>query len=104
LTNTIENCFDFLEYQKNPDYVITKDTLISYAGLDNEYSINILKEQLKILEIEAGHSFSNVQLIPLLNWANKDKGFHFDRLKLVVKTLSFIATADEISAQLEEIE
>ncbi len=49
LTNTIENCFDFLEHQRTPDIIVTKDIMLMYAGLDNEYSISVLKEQLNVL-------------------------------------------------------
>jgi hypothetical protein len=46
LANTIENFFDFVESQIKPDYMITKNIMLDYAGLDNEYSISVLKKQL----------------------------------------------------------
>jgi hypothetical protein len=41
-------------------------------------------------------------LISLLNWANKDKGNLYGGVKLLVKTLSCIATTEEISTLMED--
>lgn len=75
--------------------------MLSYAGLDNRYSYPLLVKQLKQLEIEAVRSFSNVQLILLLKMANTKK---YEAVKMMVRTLSQDATAEDMAALLEDIE
>jgi hypothetical protein len=39
LANTIDNFFDFIENQNVIDYVVSKDIMIDYAGIDNNYTL-----------------------------------------------------------------
>ena len=80
---------------------MTKDIMIQYAGLENMYGFNLIKDQLKELETTAGHSFSNTQLIVLLSWANKNNRKYYGILKSIVKTMQPSTTAEEIGEQLE---
>jgi hypothetical protein len=57
LINTIDNFFDFIKEQT--DTQLTKDMMLYYAGLDNNYNFSTLKTQLNELETEAGHQFPN---------------------------------------------
>jgi hypothetical protein len=75
--------------------------MLAYAGLDNKYTINTLKKQLKELEIEALCSFTNIQLIPLLKLANTK---NYGAIKRMVRSLSKNSTADDMAALLEDIE
>jgi hypothetical protein len=72
--------------------------MINYAGLDNKYGMETLKQQLAELEKEAHRQFSNVQLLPLLNIANTQ---NYTAVKHMVKTLSKEATAEDMVALLE---
>ena len=74
--------------------------MITYAGLQNRHSFDIIKQQLKELEESAGRSFNNTQLICLLQWSNK--GSYYEAVKLLAKTLPLSATADQIAEQLED--
>jgi hypothetical protein len=56
---------------------------------------------LKELEKEATHSFSNNQLAPLLKFANTKS---YEAVKLMVRTLSYGTTVDDMAAILEDIE
>jgi hypothetical protein len=53
------------------------------------------------LEIEANHSFLNVQLIPLLELANTK---NYEAVKIMVRTLSEDATTEDMVALLEDID
>lgn len=78
--------------------------MINYAGLENTYSFNLIKNQLKELETIAGHSFSNLQLIALLNWANKSNKKYYEAVKLLAKVLQSSTTTEEIGEELEVAE
>jgi hypothetical protein len=101
LFNTIDNCFDFLQKQQVADYNITLDVLLHYAGLDNSYGIELLQQELLELQFEANRSFSNLQLIPLLQIANTK---NYEAVKIMVRTLPQDATAQDMIALLEDIE
>lgn len=101
LANTIENFFDLIAAQEVVDFQISKDMMIEYAGLDNNYTFPLLKKQTKELETEAGRSFSNAQLIPLLRCANTKT---YEAVKLMVRTLLEDAKPDDMAALLEDIE
>jgi len=75
--------------------------MIYYAGLDNNYTYPTLAKQLQELETEASRSFSNEQLIPLLKMSNTK---NYEAVKMMVRTLTTDATADDMAALFEDIE
>jgi 5-enolpyruvylshikimate-3-phosphate synthase len=81
--------------------MVNKDMMIDYAGLDNNYTFPKLQKQLKELETEAKHSFSNTQLTSLLKFANTK---NYGAVKMMVRVLTQDSTADDMASLLEDIE
>jgi len=75
--------------------------MLRYAGLDNIYGFKLLKTQLTDLEAESGRSFPNNQLIPLLKFSNTK---NYEAVKLMVRSLSYDASVEDMAALLEDIE
>jgi len=101
LFKTLENFFDFVSAQQVIDYHVSLDIMLRYAGLDNTYGIKLLKTQLTELESEAGRSFANTQLIPLLHVANTR---NYEAVRLMVRILNRNASAEDMAALLEDLE
>jgi len=62
--------------------------------LQNRYGVEVIEQQLKELQVAAKRSFSNIQLICLLEWANKDKREKWEAVKILVQNLSSSAAAE----------
>jgi hypothetical protein len=102
LYRTLEKTLELLQLQKHPDYFVSQELLLQCAGLQNRYTFELICQQLQELVALSGRSFLNIQLVCLLEWANKNKRENWEAVKVVVKTLSPTASADDIATALED--